>query len=471
MRSSEACLQSPEAASLSPRQEDALSRPTAPRVDQLRDWDLAHHWHGFTQMAAYEPLIIHRAQGCWLETVDGRRLLDGCSSLWCNVHGHNHPRINAAIVEQLHRVAHVTTLGMACDTTVELAARLARLVPVSDAHVFYSSDGACSVEAALKMALQFWQQTSPPQPAKCRFLALGEAYHGDTVGSVSAGGIELFHQRFGRLLFECFRAPCPDGYRLPEGVTSGAATDHYLGEVERLLAAHAGQIAAIVMEPLVQGAAGMLMHPPGFLAGVRRLATKYDVLLVLDEVAVGCGRTGTMFACEQEDVRPDLLCLGKGLTGGYLPMAVTVADDRVFRAFSGPAAAGRQFFHGHTYGGNPLAAAAAIASLDLFEDGQTLAHVRRQAARLQSSLAPLSEHPRVGTVRQRGLMVGIELVQDRATGQRYPREQLAGVAACRRALERGVWIRPLGDVVVLMPPLVINDEELEFLAATVCDVL
>jgi len=441
--------------------------PLSPeRIAELAAWDLRYHWHGFTQMATYEPLIIHRAEGCWLETIDGRRLLDGCSSLWCNVHGHNHPQINAAVVEQLSRVAHVTTLGMAADVTVELARRLSQIAPVSDAHVFFASDGACSVEAALKICVQYWQQRSPAQPQKRRFLTLGEAYHGDTLGSVSVGGIPLFHQRFGGMLFECFRCPCPDTYRLPEGVTSEAALEYYLGAAERILSEHAEEIAAVVMEPLVQGAAGMIMHPPGFLAGMRRLATKYDVLLVLDEVAVGFGRTGTMFACEQESVEPDVLCLGKGLSGGYLPIAATLASHAVFEGFAGSITAGRQFYHGHTFGGNPLAAAAALASLDLFGSNQLLAHVNRQAERLAASLERLAELPEVGSIRQRGLMVGIELVQDKETRQPFPREELRAAAWCRRALERGVWLRPLGDVVVLMPPLAISPAELDLLIAS-----
>lgn len=418
-------------------------------------------WHGFTQMAHYDPLVIERAEGNWIIDCHGRRYLDAISSLWCVVHGHGHPRINAAIRDQLERVAQVTSLGMGSATTAELAGRLTQRTPAGLDHVFFSSDGSSSVEAALKMAFQYWRQCDRPQNDKSRFLALGSAYHGDTTGSVSLGGVEHFHRLFAPILFDVVRGPCPDTYRLPQGVSAADACAHYLGEIESLLAAHHGELAAVVMEPLVQGAAGMIMHPPGFLAGVRRLTQQYDVLLICDEVATGFGRTGRMFACEHEDVTPDILCLGKGLTGGYLPMAATVASERIWQAFLGDASSGRQFFHGHTFGGNPLAAAAALASLEVFDEEQTLDRLPAKIDRLAEALAPLADHPHVGDIRRRGMMVGIELVEDRETRRRFPATALRGREVCRRATEAGVWVRPLGDVVVLMPPLSICDEEID----------
>lgn len=444
------------------------------RVEELVELDVERLdrtavWHGFTQMAHYDPLVIERAEGNWIVDCHGRRYLDAISSLWCIVHGHGHPRINAAIRDQLDRVAQVTSLGMGSATAAELAGRLTQLTPAGLDHVFFSSDGSSSVEAALKMAFQYWRQCDRPQHDKSRFLALGSAYHGDTTGSVSLGGVEHFHRLFAPILFDVVRGPCPDSYRLPAGISAADACAHYLAEIESLLAAHHRQLAAVVMEPLVQGAAGMIMHPPGFLAGVRRLTQQYDVLLICDEVATGFGRTGRMFACQHEEVSPDILCLGKGLSGGYLPMAATVASERIWQAFLGDATAGRQFFHGHTFGGNPLAAAAALASLEVFDEEQTLDRLPAKIDRLAQALAPLAEHPHVGDIRQRGLMVGIELVEDRETRRPFESAALHGRNVCRRATEAGVWIRPLGDVVVLMPPLSIRDEEIDQIGRAVQD--
>ncbi|MGI9471479.1 MAG: aminotransferase class III-fold pyridoxal phosphate-dependent enzyme, partial [Rubripirellula sp.] len=274
-------------------------------------------------MSHFDPLVIERAEGCWLTTVDGQRLFDGASSLWCNVHGHAHPRINAAIREQLDRVAHVTTLGMSCETTERLAERLVQITPGDLSHVFFSSDGSSAVEAAIKMAFQYWQQRSDAKPGKTNYLALSSAYHGDTTGAVSLGGIKYFHQLFAPILFDPLRGPLPCSYRRPDGATPETACDHYAAEIESLLREHHSTVAALVIEPLVQGAAGMITHPIGMLARIRQLCDKYDVLMICDEVATGFGRTGRLFACQHEDVTPDILCIGKGLTGGYLPMAAT----------------------------------------------------------------------------------------------------------------------------------------------------
>jgi adenosylmethionine-8-amino-7-oxononanoate transaminase len=427
------------------------------------------HWHGFTQMAEYEPLVIRHAEGCTLTTTDGRQLLDGVASLWCNVHGHRHPRIDAAIRRQLDRVAHVTSLGMSSETTEALAERLVSLSPGDLNHVFFSSDGSCAVEAALKMAFQYWQQCAHPQPQKTQFLALGQAYHGDTTGSVSLGGIPFFHQLFAPILFSPIRGPVPCSYRLPPGVNRENACQFYAAELESCLRQHHDQLAAVVMEPLVQGAAGMITHPRGLLAEVRQLCDRYDVLLIVDEVATGFGRTGKLFACQHEQVTPDILCLGKGLTGGYLPMAATLARSRVYDAFLAPTAEAKQLFHGHTFGGNPLAAAAALASIDLLEESQLVETVDEKAHRLREQLSVLADHPHVGDIRGRGLMVGIELVADRESKTSFPAELQLGRRVCRRALDHGVWIRPLSDVIVLMPPLAIDQQPLDKLAVAVVD--
>jgi len=432
-----------------------------PTAQQLRDWDRQIVWHAFTQMAEYEPLLIQRAEGCTLIDLDGRQLLDGVSSLWCNIHGHRHPRLDAAVREQLDQVAHVTLLGMAHPVTVQLAKRLVDIAPAGLRHVFFSDDGATAVEVALKMAFQYWQQRTPGRPEKTCYVSYDLAYHGDTLGSVSVGGVARFHEMFRPLLFDVVRLPAPETYRLPPGVSAAGACGHYLEQLEAVLAREHPRLAAVVIEPLVQAAAGMITHPPGYLRGVRELTRRYDVLLIADEVAVGMGRTGRMFACEHEGVTPDLLCLAKGLTGGYLPLAVTLTTDEIWQAFLGDYAQSRTFFHGHTYGGNPLGAAAALATLDVFEEERTLEQMVPKVERLAAHLRRMADAPHVGQVRQRGLIAGIELVRDRPTCEPYPWEERRGIRVCQHALREGVWLRPLGNVVVIMPPLSIRLGELD----------
>jgi adenosylmethionine-8-amino-7-oxononanoate aminotransferase len=329
----------------------------------------------------------------------------------------------------------------------------------------FSDDGATAVEVAVKMALQYWQQQPQPQPQKTLYLALGEAYHGDTLGSVSVGGVARFHAAFKPLLFETLRLPSPDTYRQPPGVLADAASGYYLGQLESVLAEHHQRIAAMVIEPLVQGAAGMVMHPPGYLNGVRELTRKYGVLLIADEVAVGFGRTGKMFACEHENVSPDFLCLAKGISGGYLPFAATLTTDEVWQAFLGRYDQAKTFCHGHTYGGNPLGAAVALASLDVFEEEQTLARLAPKISRLGEHLLRLAKLSQVGNVRQRGLIGAIELVRDRATKEPFPWQERRGFRVCELALQKGVWLRPLVNVVAIIPPLSVSLGELD----QICD--
>lgn len=442
------------------------------QLETLIRGDVYHHWHGFTQMAEYDSLLIQRGEGNWLIDIHGRRMLDGIGSMWCNVHGHAHPHINQAIRDQLDQIAQVTALGMGGVPTAQLAQRLAELLPGQLNHVFFSSDGASAIEAAIKLALQYWNllasdQGRPELARKTRYLALGSAYHGDTTGAVALGDIAHFHRMFQPLLFTALRGPFPDTYRLPVGVAPDQATEHYASQIDRMLAEHGDELAAVIVEPLVQGAAGMVVHPPGFLARVRQACDRHQVLLIADEVATGFGRTGKMFACQHESVTPDIICLGKGLTGGYLPMAATVASTPIWEAFLGPRDASRQFFHGHTFGGNPLAAAAALASLDLFEQEDTLQQVCVRSLQLADGLRELAQHPHVGDVRHCGLMAGVELVADRKTKTRFPADQLMGHRVCMAAAECGVLIRPLGDVVVLIPPLSITAAEIDQLLAAV----
>ncbi len=434
-------------------------------LDELKRWDREIVWHAFTQMAEYESLMIQRAHGCTLVDVDGRELLDGVSSLWCNVHGHAHPVLTQAIRDQLDDVAHVTSLGMSHPTTVRLAKRLVEETPAGLEHVFFSSDGSSAVEVALKMSLQYWRQCAEPRPKKTKYLSFANAYHGDTLGSVSVGGVEQFHEMFQPLLFDVIRLPSPDCYRRPDDVARDETRGYYLKQLEQVLESRHEEIAALVIEPLLQGAAGMILQPPGYLRGVRELTQRYDVLMIADEVAVGFGKTGRMFACEHEDVAPDLLCMGKGLTGGYLPMAATMATNQIWQAFLGEYSQSRTFFHGHTFGGNPLAAAAAIASLDVFEAEQTLAGLPPKIDRLGERLARIADHPHVGDVRQKGLIAAVELVQDRETKQPFAWTEKRGTRVCDHALTQGVWLRPLGNVVVIMPPLSITLGELD----RICD--
>ncbi|MEO2047728.1 MAG: adenosylmethionine--8-amino-7-oxononanoate transaminase [Pirellulales bacterium] len=437
-----------------------------PTLEQLCDWDQRHYWHAFTQMADYRPLVIEKASGCWLYDTAGKRYLDGVSSLWCNVHGHRHPRIDAAIRAQLDSVAHCTSLGLTNPTGILLAKRLADLSPGNLQHVFFACDGSNAVEVALKMAFQYWQQCERPQPKKTTYVALGDAYHGDTLGSTSVGGIPLFHAIFSPLLFDVLRVATPDAHRLPANVTAETACSHYLQELEQLLAERHEEIAAVVIEPLVQGAAGMILHPDGYLRGVRQLTRQYDVLLIADEIVTAFGRSGQMFACNQEQVVPDLMCLGKGITGGYLPLAATLATEEVYSAFLGPifpepGENQKTFFHGHTYGGNPLAAAAALASLDVLEEEGVLEKLPAKSAHLAKILAACQSLPQVESTRQLGMLAAIDM----CTEHRSDRWEASRIAqkVCQKALEHNLWIRPLGGTLIIVPPLAIDQDELEHL--------
>ncbi|MGC1272301.1 MAG: adenosylmethionine--8-amino-7-oxononanoate transaminase [Planctomycetaceae bacterium] len=430
----------------------------------LRDLDLACLWHPFTAMEAWRDEafpVIRSADGFDLIDVEGNRFLDGISSLWCNVHGHRVPEIDAAIRSQLDRVAHSTLLGLANEPSIRLAKRLVDRTPAGLNKVFYSDSGATAVEIALKMAYQYHRQ-KPGRPEKRdRFVRLGNAYHGDTLGTVSVGGIDLFHAVYGDLLFETLSVPSPVTLRVPEGHDSDSYLRWCFAELERVINENADRIAAFVIEPLVQGAAGILVHPAGYLKRVRELTAAYGIPLIADEVAVGFGRTGTLFACEQEGVTPDFLCLAKGITGGYLPLAATLTTDAIYEAFLAPPHEAKTFFHGHTYTGNPLACAAALASLELFEQNDVLGNVRRNADRLAERLAVLNDHPRVAEVRQKGVMVGIELVQDRDGLAPFSPERRTGHLVTLAARRRGVILRPLGDVAVLMPAPAMPVEQID----------
>ncbi len=437
----------------------------AERHRRLRAADHRHLWHPFTPMQewlAEDPLIVDRAEGSYLIDTLGRRYLDGVSSLWCNVHGHRVPEIDAAIRAQLERVGHSTLLGLASTASIECAEELIGHAPPGLTRVFFSDAGATAVEIAIKMAFQHHQLRG--DVARKEFVTLAGAYHGDTLGAVSVGGIDLFHRIFRPLLFEVQRAPQPYCYRCPLGRAWPGCAMACADEVERVFAARPGRIAALVIEPRVQGADGMIVQPPGYLRRMREICDRHGALLVCDEVATGWGRTGRTFAVEHEGVAPDILTTAKGITGGYLPLAATLTTEAVFESFLGPPEAQRTFFHGHTYAGNPLACAAATASMRLFRERGVGAAVPARAEALAGALGALAGHPHVGEIRQRGLMVGIELVRDRSSRERFPAALRVGHRACMAARPRGAILRPLGDVVVLMPPLSMTPAELGELA-------
>jgi len=441
------------------------------RTRRLAALDRAHIWHPFTPMQGWmesDPLIIERAEGCELVDTEGHRYLDGVSSLWVNVHGHSHPAIDAAIVEQLGRLAHSTFLGLTHVPAIELAARLVALAPGRLERVFFSENGAASVEVALKMAYSYWRHRGEDRPT---FVRLENAYHGDTIGAVSVGGIDRFHETYRPLLFATTAIPSPYCYRCPLGLSHPSCDLACAEALEAVLAREGSSVAAVVVEPLVQGAAGIITAPDGHLRRIADIARRHGVLLVVDEVATGFGRTGRLFACEHEAVEPDLMCVAKGLTGGYLPLSATLATADVFDAFLARPEEHRTLYHGHSYSGNPLSCAAALANLDVFESERVLESLPGKVEALAAALKPLADHPHVGDVRQRGLMAGIELVADRATKEPFPERLQVGAEVALATRPRGAIVRPLGDVVVLMPPLAMTEEELGRLVAATAEAI
>ena len=427
----------------------------------LKAIDKRYIWHPFTQMQDWmreEPLIIEEGKGAWVKDIDGKWYIDGVSSLWVNVHGHRKKAIDNAIKKQIDKIAHSTMLGLSNVPATLLAEKIIKLAPKGLTKVFYSDSGSEGVEIALKMAFQYQQQTGNKK--KIKFLTLVNAYHGDTIGAVSVGGIDLFHKIYKPLLFKSIKAPTPYCYRCPYRLERKTCKMRCLKEIENLIKKHHNEIAAMIVEPLVQAAAGMLVYPKGYLKGIRKLCTKYNILMIVDEVAVGFGRTGKMFACEHEGVRPDLMIIAKGLTGGYLPVAATLATDRIFNAFLGEHDSKRTFYHGHTYTGNPLGCAAAIASIDIFKGEKTLQALRPKIKLLETRLRKFKELKHVGDVRQCGFIAGIELVKDKRTKQEYPMSGKIGVKVIMEAKRRGLIIRPLSDIIVIMPPLSISKVDL-----------
>ena len=446
--------------------------------ETLIAWDKRYLWHPFTQMNDWHeetPVIIARGEGCYLIDVDSNRYLDGTASMWTNVHGHNHPALNAALKTQVDNIAHTTLLGYSNIPAIQLAKKLVELTPSGLNKVFYSDNGSTAVEVALKMAYQYWQHKGQPQ--RKRFVHLDKAYHGDTIGAMSVGGIESFHQNFDALLFYSIRVSAPESARL-QSPASGRryfqpppTKTRCLNEIERILTEHATEIAGIIVEPLIQGAGGMLVAPEGLLKGIETLAQQHETLLIVDEVMTGFGRTGKMWACEHEDVSPNLLCTAKGLAAGYLPLAATLTTDEIYNAFLGEYRERKTFFHGHTFTGNPLACAVALENIAIFEREHLLSRLQTTISHFQKRLQEFYQLAHVGEVRARGLAAGVELIKNPNTNEPYPLEEKVGIRVCRAALARGAMLRPLVNTIVLMPPLQISLSELDALLDIVYDAI
>jgi len=435
------------------------------RNKKLEKLDKKHLWHPFTQMREWEketPLIIERGEGNYLIDTNGRKYFDGTSSLWVNVHGHRKKEINDAIKKQIDKISHSTLLGLGNVPSIELAKKLVKITPKGLTKVFYSDNGSTAVEIALKMAFQYWQQLrTPNSELRTKFVAFTGAYHGDTFGSMSVGEIDVFVEKYKPLLFPTYKADYPYCYRCPIGKAYPSCTIACIKKFEDILKKHHKEIAGCIIEPIVQGAAGMIVAPHGFLKKVRGLCTRYNILLIADDVATGFGRTGKLFACEHENVMPDFLCLAKGITGGYLPLAATLTTEKIYKAFLGKYKELKTFFHGHTYTGNPLGCAAALANLNIFKKEKTIQKIQPKIKLLSELLADFKYLPHVGDVRQKGLIAGIELVKNKKTKEPYQLEQRVGHKVCTEARKYGLIIRPLGNVIVIMPPLSIITAEIK----------
>ena len=430
----------------------------------MNEWiekDLACIWHPYTQMSTlrdHPPLLIERAEGLKLYDADGNWYYDTISSWWCNVHGHGHPRLREAVSRQMAELDHTLFGAITHRPAIELAERLVAITPPELTRVFYSDNGSTAVEVALKMSVQYWRNTGRPE--KCRFVSLDLGYHGDTIGCMSISGVDLFRGAFAPLLFPTVQAPTPYCYRCPAGREPGNCGIACLKGLEQILAEGADHLAGLVLEPLLLGAGGMIVYPPAYLAGAARLARQYDVHLILDEVATGFGRTGTLFACEQAGVTPDFLCLSKGLTGGLFPLAATLATEAVYEAFLGPAGGTRTFYHGHTFTANPTGCALALASLDLFEENRLLRRVATTAPQLRDGLARFAGLPHVGDIRGIGTVGAIELVRDPATREPFPPGDPLLARLCAEGRRHNLLLRPIGNVIYLFLPQATTPEEL-----------
>jgi adenosylmethionine-8-amino-7-oxononanoate aminotransferase len=442
----------------------ALQKKRSLPAQEIEELDKRYIWHPFTQMSDWEKepqIVIESGIGSTLTDIHGKKYIDGVSSLWVTVHGHRKKEIDRAVSAQLKKIAHSTLLGLSNVPAVLLAEKLVQISPPGLSKVFYSDSGSTAVEIGLKIAFQYWQQKGQEYRGKTGFISLKEAYHGDTIGSVSVGGIDLFHEIYKPLLFHSNKIDTPHCYRCALGKTYPACALACAEQAEEAISRHSRETAALIIEPLVQGAAGMLVSPPGYLRRIREICTQYNILMIADEVATGFGRTGKMFACEHEGISPDIMCIAKGITGGYLPLAATLTTGEIYRGFLGEYRELRTFFHGHTYTGNPLACAAAIANIDLFKKDKTLRKLEPKISYLLEQMGRFKQLKHVGDIRQKGFMAGIELVKNRETKEPYPLEDKMGIRVILECRKKGLIIRPLGNVIVLMPPLSISLRELK----------
>ena len=427
--------------------------------------DLAVLWHPCTQMKDHEwlPMIpIRRGEGVWLEDFDGRRYLDAISSWWVNLFGHANPRINAALLDQMGRLEHVILAGFTHEPALALAERLVALAPPGLGRVFYADNGSSAVEVALKMSFHYWRNSG--RPGKTKFVTLGNSYHGETLGALAVGDVALYKDTYAPLLMDVLTAPSPDCYGREPGESWEAHSRRLFTDMEALLAAHADEVCAVIVEPLVQCAGSMRMYHPAYLGLLREACDRHGVHLIADEIAVGFGRTGTLFACEQAGITPDFLCLSKGITGGYLPLSAVLTRDSIYAAFYDDYRTLRAFLHSHSYTGNALACRAALATLDIFEQDGVLAANRELARVMGEAAAPLADHPHVSEVRQTGMILAIEMAPNGDRRASYPWEERRGLRVYRHALERGALLRPLGNVVYFMPPYVVTPDQLRWLA-------
>lgn len=433
-------------------------------MSNIEKLDKQYVWHPFTQMKDWEnedQVVIACGQGVKLTDINGKTYYDSNSSLWVNIHGHGKNELDEAIIAQLGKIAHSTFLGLTNIPGSLLAEQLVKITPPGLNRVFYSDSGSEAVEIALKMAYQYWQQKNEAVPSKKKFISLVNAYHGDTIGSVSVGGMDLFHSVYKPMLFDTIQAPSPYCYRCPLNKEQDTCQLGCLQELETIMENQHQEVAAIIVEPLVQGAAGMITAPQGYLKGVRGLCDKYNILMITDEVATGFGRTGTMFACEQEGITPDLMTVAKGITGGYLPLAATLATDEVYQGFYADYEEMKTFFHGHSYTGNQLACAVALANLELYEKEKIIEGLQPKVQFVAEKLMKFAELKHVGDIRQSGLMVGIELVKDKATKGEFAAPEKVGMKVTHAARRRGMLTRPLGNVLVFIPPLASTIEDLD----------
>ncbi|MFA5384111.1 MAG: adenosylmethionine--8-amino-7-oxononanoate transaminase [Eubacteriales bacterium] len=442
--------------------ETYLQEGKSKQDSNLAEKDRKYVWYPFTQMKDWisgNQIIIERGEGTSLMDINGKRYYDGVSSLWLNVHGHRKAEIDRAVSAQMGKISHSTMLGLSHRGAIELAEKLIERAPDGLEKVFYSDNGSTSVEVALKMAFQYWQHKNLKN--KNKFLTLTNAYHGDTIGSVSVGGIDIFHQIFHPLLFKTIKAPSPYCYRCTFQKEPDSCGFACIAATEELMSKNHEELAAMIIEPKVQGAGGIIVQPPGYLSRIKELCTKYNLLLITDEVATGFGKTGKMFACEHEHITPDFLTVSKGITGGYLPLAATMVTGEIYNAFLAEHRERKTFFHGHSYTGNPLACAAALANLEIFERDKIIDKMQSKIVYLSDKLKDFARLENVGEIRQSGFMVGIELVRNKKTKEPFPIEERKGVKACLAARNKGMIIRPLDDVVVFMPPLSTEPEELD----------